>query len=71
MRKLLKIIMVCLLMAYASEIVAPVPALAVYVKGYYRKDGTYVAPHTRKRPRKHRRRRSAEFAPVVQMIERR
>lgn len=22
----------------------------VYVKGYYRKDGTYVQPHTRTRP---------------------
>lgn len=26
----------------------------VHVRGYYRKDGTYVAPHTRSAPRRHR-----------------
>ena len=25
----------------------------VYVKGYYRKDGTYVKPHTRSAPKRH------------------
>jgi hypothetical protein len=26
---------------------------SVHVRGYYRKDGTYVRPHTRSRPRRH------------------
>jgi hypothetical protein len=26
------------------------PERRVYVRGYYRKDGTYVRPHTRSRP---------------------
>jgi len=29
------------------------PAPRVHVKGYRRKDGTYVAPHTRSYPRSH------------------
>lgn len=47
---------------YSSNVVAPATEYVppsnstgtgrVYVKGYYRKDGTYVEPHTRSRPRK-------------------
>lgn len=31
---------------------APVPGGPVHVRGYYRRDGTYVRPHTRARPRR-------------------
>lgn len=33
-----------------STLVSPVFAKTVYVKGYYRKDGTYVQSHTRSSP---------------------
>jgi hypothetical protein len=34
----------------ASSPVTSTPSTVINVKGYYRKDGTYVKPHTRKRP---------------------
>lgn len=57
MKKALKLLIVCLLIACASGITVPAPALAVHVKGYYRKDGTYVHAHSRRRPRRRNRRR--------------
>ena len=40
-----------------SAILSAVPALAVRVRGYRRKDGVYVHSHTRRSPRRYRRRR--------------
>jgi hypothetical protein len=36
--------------ASAGESVHSTPGTEVQVRGYYRKDGTYVAPHTRSKP---------------------
>jgi hypothetical protein len=38
--------------ASVSESSRPTPGTDVHVKGYYRKDGTYVQPHTRSAPRR-------------------
>ena len=48
MRKLFVLLLI-MLMALSTA-----PALAVRVKGYRRKDGVYVRPHTRKKPRRRR-----------------
>lgn len=40
-----------------SAILSAVPALAVRVRGYRRKDGVYVKSYTRRSPRRCRRRR--------------
>ena len=40
-----------------SAILSAVPALAVRVRGYRRKDGVYVRSHRRRSPRRYRRRR--------------
>jgi hypothetical protein len=47
MRKLLVVVVSIFL---ASLIFASVADARVYVRGYYRKDGTYVAPHYRSNP---------------------
>lgn len=39
-----------------SAILSAVPAFAVRVRGYRRKDGVYVRSHTRRSPRRYRRR---------------
>lgn len=46
---LCSILLVLIALALACE------AKTVKVKGYYRKNGTYVAPHTRKAPKRKKR----------------
>jgi len=38
--------------AYSSDVSTPSSGGRVYVRGYTRKDGTYVAPYTRSAPRR-------------------
>lgn len=50
MKRRMKKVLLSLLMVVS--LLSALPASAVYVKGYYRKDGTYVSAHYRKPPRR-------------------
>ena len=59
MNKLMKRIVLALLVA--SSLLAAMPAYAVRVKSYHRKNGTYVSSHYRRPPRRSYSRRRRHY----------
>lgn len=50
----MRIIMIVFLSFFLALAAFPVDAKDVHVKGYYRKDGTYVRPHVRSSPNQYK-----------------
>ncbi len=49
-----KILIMLLIISTLILAIAPIASASVYVRGYYRSNGTYVAPHYRSNPDSYR-----------------